>query len=118
MISRIKVLEEKNCSLKKMYLGEKLNLEIMSRALEKMVRTPLRREMAKKEVADRGICMRVTCVAFRISNSCCRYVRKLDAEIAEVANCLFKLTDTHRNWGLGLCYFYLLYLFRLTWNHK
>jgi len=47
--------------------------------------------MAKKVVADRGVCIRVACVAFRISESCYRYERKLDAENDEVANWLIRL---------------------------
>jgi len=59
-----------------------------------VVRPSRRREMAKKVVADRGVCIRVACVAFRISESCYRYERKLDAENVEVANWLIRLTDT------------------------
>jgi hypothetical protein len=44
---------------------------------------------------------------FLISESCYRYERKLDAENAEVANRLLRLTDNHRSWGFGLCYLYL-----------
>ena len=85
---------------------------------KKVVRPSRRREMAKKVVADRGVCIRVTCLAFRISESCYRYERKLDAENAEVANWLIKLTDNHRNWGFGLCYLYLRNVKGFKWNHK
>ncbi len=63
--------------------------------------------MAKKAVTDRGVCIRVACVAFCISESCYRYERKRDAENDQVANWLIRLTDNHRNWGFGLCYLYL-----------
>ena len=53
-----------------------------------MVRPSRRREMAKKVVTDRGVCIRVACQAFRISESCYRYERKLDVENDEVANWL------------------------------
>ena len=66
-----------------------------------MVRPSRRREMAKKAVTERGVCIRVACEAFRISESCYRYERKLDAENDEVANWLIRLTDNHRNWGFG-----------------
>ena len=69
-----------------------------------MVRPSRRREMAHKAVTERGVCIRVACQAFDISESCYRYERKLDAE---VANWLMKLTDNHRSWGFGLCYLYL-----------
>jgi len=74
--------------------------------------------MAKKAVTERGACIRVACEAFRISESCYRYERKLDAENAEVANWLIRLTDNHRNWGFGLCYLYLRNVKGFKWNHK
>ena len=103
MISRLKELKEENRRLKKMYLEEKLKAEIVSEALEKKVVRPSRRkEMSVKAVKERGICIRVACQAFRISESCYRYERKLDAENEEVATWLIKLTDNNRNWGFGL----------------
>jgi len=53
--------------------------------------------MAQKAVTERGVCIRVACQAFGISESCYRYERKLDAENAEVANWLLRLTDNHRS---------------------
>jgi putative transposase len=71
MMSRMKELEEEKRRLKKIYLEEKLKAEIVSEALEKkVVRPSRRREMAKKVVTDRGVCIRVVCQAFRISESC------------------------------------------------
>jgi len=69
-----------------------------------VVRTSRRREIAKKAVKERGVCIRVACDSFGISESCYRYERKCDVENDEVANWLIKLTDNHRNWGFGLCY--------------
>ena len=83
-----------------------------------MVRPSRRKEMAIKAVKERGICIRVACQAFRISESCYRYERKLDAENEEVATWLIKLTDNNRNWGFGLCYLYLRNLKGFKWNHK
>ncbi len=74
--------------------------------------------MAKKAVTQRGACIRVACLAFRISESCYRYERKLVAENDEVANWLIRLTDNHRNWGFGLCYLYLRNVKGFKWNHK
>jgi putative transposase len=74
--------------------------------------------MAKKAVTDRGVCIRAACDAFRISKSCYRYERKLDAENDEVATWLIRLTDNHRNWGFGLCYLYLRNFKGFKWNHK
>ncbi len=48
-----------------------------------------------KAVKERGICIRLACQAFRISESCYRYERKLDAENEEVATWLIKLTDNN-----------------------
>jgi len=83
-----------------------------------VVRPSRRREMAHKVVSEQGVCIRVACVAFRISESCYRYERKLDAENDEVANWLIKLTDNHRSWGFGLCYLYLRNVKGFKWNHK
>ena len=83
-----------------------------------MVRPSRRKEMAVKAVKERGICIRVACQAFRISESCYRYERKLDQENEEVATWLMKLTDNNRNWGFGLCYLYLRNLKGFKWNHK
>jgi putative transposase len=74
--------------------------------------------MATKAVKERGICIRVECQAFRISESCYRYERKLDAENEEVATWLIKLTDNIHNWGSGLCYLYFRNLKGFKWNHK
>ena len=74
--------------------------------------------MAQKAVTERGVCIRVACQAFGISESCYRYERKLDAENTEVANWLLRLTDNHRNWGFGLCFLYLRNVKGYKWNHK
>jgi transposase InsO family protein len=83
-----------------------------------VVRPSRRKEMAIKAVTDRGVPIRVACKAFRISESCYRYERKLDAENEEVANWLVRLTDNHRSWGFGLCYLYLRNVRGFKWNHK
>ena len=52
----------------------------------KKVEWPSRRkEMTIKAVKESGICIQVTCQAFRISESCYRYERKFDAQSEEVA---------------------------------
>ena len=60
----------------------------------------------------------VACQAFGISESCNRYERTQDAENAEVANWLLRLTDNHRSWGFGLCCLYLRNGRGFKWNHK
>lgn len=74
--------------------------------------------MAIKAVQDKGLSIRVACVAFRISESCYRYERKMSAENDEIADWLLCLTDNHRNWGFGLCYLYLRNVKGFGWNHK
>ena len=82
------------------------------------MRPSRRKEMAVKAVTDRGLPIRVACQAFRISQSCYRYERRLDAENEEVSNWLIRLTDNHRSWGFGLCYLYLRNVRGFKWNHK
>jgi putative transposase len=60
----------------------------------------------------------MACQAFRISESCYRYERKLDAENEVIADWLMKLTDNNRNWGFGLCFLYLRNVKGFKWNHK
>ena len=74
--------------------------------------------MAQWAVKEKGVCIRVACAAFKISESCYRYERKLDEENTRVADWLLKLTDNHRNWGFGLCYLYLRNVKGFGWNHK
>jgi putative transposase len=72
--------------------------------------------MAINVVQERGLPIRIACLAFRISESCYRYERKTNAENEEIANWLLRLTDNHRNWGFGLCYLYLRNVKGFGWN--
>ena len=83
-----------------------------------MVRPSRRKEMAVHAVKGHGICIRMACQAFRISESCYRYERKLDAENEVIADWLIKLTDNNRNWGFGLCFLYLRNVKGFKWNNK
>jgi putative transposase len=74
--------------------------------------------MAKRAVSECDVCIRVACQAFGISESCYRYERTQDAENAEGASWLLRLTDNHRSWGVGLCYLYLRNVRGFKWNHK
>ncbi len=74
--------------------------------------------MAQKAMTQRGICIRVACQAFGISQSCYRYERKLDADNAEVASWLMRLTEKDRSWGFGLFFLYLRNIKGFRWNHK
>ena len=74
--------------------------------------------MAVQAVTQRGISIRRACECFQVSESCYRYVPKLGDENAEIADWLLRLTHTQRNWGFGLCYFFLRNVKGFTWNHK
>ena len=74
--------------------------------------------MAQWAVEEKGVRIRVACAAFKISESCYRYERKLDEENTRVADWMLKLTDDHCNWGIGLCYLNLRNVKGFVWNHK
>jgi len=74
--------------------------------------------MAKRAVQSHGISIRLVCAAFRISQTCYRYVAKTDAENEAIARWLIRLTDNNRTWGFGLCFLYLRNVRGLGWNHK
>ncbi len=46
------------------------------------------------------------CQAFRVSECCYRYERKLSEDNACIAGFLLCLTQSQRNWGFGLCFLY------------
>jgi putative transposase len=85
---------------------------------KKVVRPSRRREMARRVVTERGISVRLACQIFTVSETCYRYEAKKNAENAQIANWLLRLTDNHRNWGFGLCYLYLRNVKGFKWNHK
>jgi putative transposase len=58
--------------------------------------------MAMEIVQGRTIPIGLACKIFTISQSCCRYQAKNNAENDGIANWLLRLTDNHRNWGFGL----------------
>ena len=74
--------------------------------------------MAKEVVGAKRLCVRAACQTFDISESCYRYVGKLDATNALIASWLMRLTVNNRSWGFGLCYLYLRNVKGFKWNHK
>ena len=74
--------------------------------------------MAARAVAEKGMPITLACVAFRISESCYRYQPKLQAENAQIADWLVRLTENNRNWGFGLSFLYLRNVKGYRWNHK
>lgn len=77
-----------------------------------------RREMAHWAVETKAVSIRVACASFAISTTCYRYIRKLDAENAKIADSLIQLTETNRSWGFGLCFLHLRNVKKKHWNHK
>ena len=82
------------------------------------MRPSRRRKITKKAVTNWGVCVRVACDAFGISESCYRYERKRDPENDEVATWPIIMTDNYRNWGFGPLYLYLRNVTGFNWNHK
>lgn len=83
-----------------------------------MVKPSRRRELAQKAVKDKAISIAFACALFGLSQTCYRYRAKLSDENAEIADWLQRLTTTHRNWGFGMCFYYLRNVKRFGWNHK
>jgi putative transposase len=83
-----------------------------------VVRPSRRREMAKIAVETKGVTIELACKAFKISESCYRYEKKLNEENKKIEDWLLRLTDNKRNWGFGLCYLYLRNVKGFKWNHK
>jgi len=74
--------------------------------------------MAMNVVKDIGLSIRLACDIFSISETCYRYQAKLSTENVEIADWLLRLTQTHKRWGFGLCFFYLRNTKGFPWNHK
>jgi len=74
--------------------------------------------MAQAAVKKHHISIRLACVCMGISETCYRYESKLSSENEQVADWLLRLTNAHKRWGFGLCYFYLRNVKGFRWNHK
>ncbi|CAA0096278.1 Uncharacterised protein [BD1-7 clade bacterium] len=83
-----------------------------------MVKPAKLKLIAKAAIEDRNISIRLACASVGISETCYRYVSKLNAENEEVADWLIQLTGHRRNWGFGLCFLYLRNVKGFDWNHK
>ena len=77
-----------------------------------------RKEMAELSVSERGVSIRLACLAFGISETCYRYQARLKDENTQIADWLMLLTDNQKDWGFGLCFDYLRNVKGFTWNHK
>ncbi|ELV07407.1 Low calcium response locus protein T [Wohlfahrtiimonas chitiniclastica SH04] len=74
--------------------------------------------MAQDVVSQSSASIRLTCIAFNISEKCYRYQSKLKDENALIAAKLVELTDENRDWGFGICFAYLRHVAQYRWNHK
>lgn len=74
--------------------------------------------MAIKAVQQKGLSVRVACLAFGISQACYRYVSREQPVNEQIADLLIELTQSQRNWGFGLCFLYLRNVKGYPWNHK
>jgi putative transposase len=83
-----------------------------------VVKPSRRRELAQKAVLEKVISVKLACNIFCISETCYRYQAKLSDENAEIADWLIRLTNNNRNWGFGLCFYFLRNVKRFGWNHK
>ena len=72
-----------------------------------MVKPSQRKEMAELSVSERGVSIRLACLAFGISETCYRYQARLKDENTQIADWLMLLTDNQKDWGFGLCFDYL-----------
>lgn len=79
IISRMKEVEEENrCHKKRCLLRRSSWPSRVGGSRKKVMRPSRRNEMATKAVKEIGICIQVSCQAFRIRESCYGYERKLD----------------------------------------
>ena len=58
------------------------------------------------------------CRIFGLSQRCYRYQPISDQDNHAIADWLIGLTQTHRDWGFGLCFLYLRNVKGFAWNHK
>lgn len=83
-----------------------------------MVKPSRRRELAQKAVREKSIPVKWACALFSISETCYRYQAKHSEENAEIADWLMRLTTAQRNWGFGMCFYFLRNVKHFGWNHK
>jgi putative transposase len=63
--------------------------------------------MLQEEVRAGQCSIKLACLAFRVSFTCCCYQPRLAPENAEISDKLIQLTYNQRNWVCGLCVLYL-----------
>ncbi|CAM5210858.1 transposase [Alishewanella longhuensis] len=83
-----------------------------------MVKPSRRRELAQKAVQNHSITIKLACALFGLSETCYRYQAKLSDKNAKIADWLLRLTEAHRSWGFGMCFYFLRNVKRFSCNHK
>ena len=83
-----------------------------------MIRPALRRGLAKKAVARRGVSIALACRTFDVSETCYRYSPFLSDENEDIVDLLVGLTEARKTWGFGLCFLHLRNVQGHPWNHK
>ncbi|WP_324658516.1 hypothetical protein [Burkholderia thailandensis] len=85
LIMRMMELEAEIARLREMYVEKKLKAELVAAGLAKTrLRPSRRREMVMHVLASRGVSIRLASEAFRISQTCYRYVGRRNAENDEI----------------------------------
>lgn len=74
--------------------------------------------MTQWAVAQRSATIGLACQVFGSSQTCYRYLSKLDAENTVVADWLERLANNQRSGGFGQCFLYLRNVKDFKWSHK
>ena len=61
--------------------------------------------MAERAVRRLGVSIAIACRTFGVSETCYRYGPKFKAENEKIGDLLIGLTNTHKTWGFGLCFY-------------
>jgi putative transposase len=83
-----------------------------------VVKPARRRELACRAKLEYDISIRIACDVLSISTTCYFYKLTLLDENAEIEDWLTRLTQTHKQWGFGLCFYFLRNTKGFKWNHK
>ena len=83
-----------------------------------MVKPARRRELACRAKLEYNISIRIACDVLSISSTCYFYKPTLSDENAEIEDWLKRLTQAHKRWGFGLCFYFLRNTKGFKWNHK
>ena len=77
-----------------------------------------RRELACRAKLEYNVSIRVACDVLSIITTCYFNRPTLSDENTEIEDWLLRLTQTHKQWGFGLCYYFLHHTKGFKWNQK